>query len=450
MGMESVRLSKTKLIILMIFAVVCLSGCLRVSADDLYALPQVSQLNLRLQSQLNSILSQGAEFSPPTSGPNRQAVQLKDLDGDGINEVLAFFSVPGESTLKIFIFEMSDEDYAVVEIIEGLGTAFESVRYSDMDGDGVREIIVGWQMGAALKLFSIYSIKDFRAVQLAREEYSEIIVFDITGDGRENVIALRLPTQDLGGLAQLYTLMPDGEIVNSEARLSAGVEALARVQTGRLSDEIPAIFVDCAGRFDEGVLVTDVFALQDGVFTNISLAAFGGISEDTLRARTIYSSDITKAGKVMVPVPRLLKAQSETPYYVIDWHTYSSEGMLQLELTTYHNYFDEWYLILPLDWRSRVSVRREDAVSGERTVIFSYISGEEGPYHDFLKVYKLTGEVGEERSVLPGRTVLMSEGSTIYAFELLTPANSFDLTFDEALIKENFRLIYSDWLAGTG
>ena len=437
-----------------LIAAMSLTGCLRVSADELYSLPQMSEEYLRLQAQLNAVLSQGAEFSPPTGGPNRQAVQLKDLNGNRRNEVLAFFSFPAESTLKVYIFEFSGGDYSVVEIIEGGGTAIESVRYADMDGDGIMEIIIGWQMGAALNYFSIYSLKDFHSIMLTREEYTELTIFDLTGDGNDDIISIRLPTQDSGAVAQLFTLMPDGEIVSEEARLSSGVEAISRVLAGRLIDDVPAIFIECEGRFGDGSLVTDICAFRNGSFTNILLKRTGGVSEETVRARIyspdrIYSSDINKDGVLKVPIPELLMAQSETPYYAIDWYAFNSLGNSRLALTTYHNYFDEWFLIFPVDWSGKVSVRREDTVSGERTVIFTYISGENELYDDFLKIYRLTGDIGEERARLPGRTILMSEGTSTYAFELLAPPNSFGLTFNEAIIKANFRLIYSDWLAGT-
>ena len=425
-----------------------LAGCLRVTADELYSLPLVSEEYLRLQAHINAVLNEGAEFAPPSGGPNRQAVQLKDLSGDGTNEVLAFFSYPGERMHKVYIFEMVDGDYTVAGIIEGVGTAIESVRYADMDGDGVMEVIIGWQMGAALKYFTIYSVKDFRPVLLAREEYNELAVFDLDGDGNEDVIALRLPTQDIGAVAELFVLMPDGEIVNSVARLSNGIDAISRVLTGLLTDGVPAIFIDSEGRFDEGSLVTDVLAVRNGELANISLRDPSGVSEDTVRLR-LHSSDISKDGIIIIPIQRLLKAQSETAYHAIDWYAYNVEGVIRLSLTTYHNNFDEWYLILPFDWRGRVSVRREDVVSGERTVIFSYIAGDEGPYEDFLKIYRMFGEAGADRARLPGRTALTSEGTSIYAFELIAQPNSFGLTFDEALIIENFRLIYSDWLAGT-
>jgi hypothetical protein len=298
-------------------------------------------------------------------------------------------------------------------------------------------------MGAALKYMSIYSIKDFHAVFLDGAEFEGITVYDLNGDGNDDIVVLRLPTQETGAVAEVFTLMPDGEIIKEEARLSNGIGTISRVLTGKLIDGVPAIFVESEGMFENGILVTDICAFQDERFMNVSLRA-SGVSEETVRER-IQSADINRDGIVKVPMPRRLHAQSESPYYAIDWYAFNIFGSSRLALTTYHNNTDEWFLILPFDWRGRVSVRRE----GERTVIFSYIAGEEGPYEDFLKIYKITGDMREERGGLPGRVTLLSEGTAVYAFELLAAPNSFGLTFDEALIKDNFRLIYSEWLTGT-
>ena len=436
------------IILFAVLAVMGLAGCLRITADELYCLPQVSEGYLRLQQHINAILSQGAEVSPPTGGPNRQSVQLKDLDGDGINEVIAFFTFPTDSILRVYIFRMIDNDYTVAGIIEGVGTAIDCVRYADMDGDGVKELIIGWKMSETLKYISVYSIKDFQSVLLAKAEYTGITVYDLNGDGNDDLIVLRLQSPEAGTVAEVFTLMPDGEVVKTETRLSNGIETITRVLTGRLIDGVPAVFVESEGKFNEGTLVTDICVFLDGNFTNITLIWPSGFSEETVR-QLYHCSDINKDGIIKVPIPRLLKAQSETPYHAIDWYSYNSSGHSSLALTTYHNNNDEWFLILPFDWRDKVSVRREDTVSGVRTVVFSYIEGENGPYRDFLKVHKLTGDMAEERASQPGRIMLMSEGVAIYAFELLEPPNSFGLTFDEALIKSNFRLIYSDWLAGT-
>jgi len=442
---------KKKIIIafLVVAAVVLLTGCLRITADELYSLPEVSEEYLRLRAHINVLLNQGAEFAPPTRGPNRQYVQQVDLNGTGTNEVIAFFANPGESTLSIYIFELVDGDYTEVDIIRGVGTEFESVRYVDMDGDGVKEIVVGWQMGSALRYMSIYSMSSFHNQEIVGPvEYSEISVFDITGNGTDDVIVLRMPTQDTGAVAEVYSLMQDGEIVREEARLSYGIESISRILTGRLIDNTPAIFIDSEGTFENGSLVTDILAFHRGNFTNVSLTMTSGVSDDTVRHR-MASSDINKDGIIKVPALRLLVAQSETEYFAIDWYTFRSSGQRNPALTTYHNNFDEWFLILPPDWREKVSVRREDATPGERTIIFSYYSDLDGKHEDFLKIYKLSGDNAEERASTNNRVLLRSEGSSVFAFEIVAPPDSFGLTFNASVIRENFRLIYSDWLTGT-
>jgi len=439
---------KRKFIIylLTVAAAMLLTGCLRITADDLYSLPEISPEYLRLQTYINDLRNQGAVFAPPTRGPNRQAVQLVDLSGTGTNEVIVFFSVPGDSALSIYIFELVDGDYIIADIIEGVGTEIESVRYIDMDGDGSKELVIGWQMGTAIRYMSIYSMSGLHSQELVSSvEFTEMAVYDLSGDGTDDVIIFRMPIQDSTAVAEVFYLMQDGEIVKEEAKLSNGIESISRVLTGTLIDGTPALFVDSEGSFENGSLVTDVFAKTSDGFSNISLHVTTGISDDTVRYR-MASSDINKDGIIKVPYLRRLIAQSETEYFAIDWFAFRDSGQSTLMLTTYHNTFDEWFLILPRDWREKVSIRREDSVPGERTIIFSYFANPLGPHEDFLMIHKLSGENAEERARAGNRSLLRTEGTSSYAFEIIAEPDSFGLTFNAAIIRENFKLLYSDWL----
>ena len=442
--------SRKILIILLVFIMaVLLTGCLRITAEDLYSLPEISEEYLRLQAQINVLLNQGWEYAPPARGPNRQAVQLVDLNGTGTGEVIAFFSYPADSTLMVYIFELIDGDYNVVETITGVGTEIESVRYVDMDGDGVMEIIIGWQMGPALRYMEIYSITDFHEqILVTGVEYSEIAIYDMTNDGTEDVIVFRMPTQETGAVAEIFSLMRDGEIVHGEARLSNGIESISRILPGKLINGTHAMFIDSEGAFESGSLVTDILTGYGESFSNISLSSESSVSDRTVRHR-MASADISSDGIIKVPTLRLLIAQSETEYFAIDWYAFNANGTGSRRLTTYHNNFDEWYLILPNDWREKVSVRREDSIAGERTIIFSYFEDETKPHEDFLKIFKLSGGNAISRATSGNRVLLITEGTSTYAFELTAAPNSFGLTFNETVIKENFRLIYSDWLVGS-
>ncbi|MDR1328797.1 MAG: VCBS repeat-containing protein [Oscillospiraceae bacterium] len=427
-----------------IAVLLALTGCFKTSADELYRLPRVSDEYFKLQTRIDEVTASGAEYSPPTSGENRQSVQLEDIDGDGVKEAIAFFAARSEDyPLKIYIFKSDGDDYVIADIIEGTGTGIESIRYADMDGDGVLELVVGWQMGASLKNMSLYLERGFQHVKVAEADYTTALVSDITGDGLPDVSVVRLGTAETPGEIEVFSLMPDGEIVGATAHLSDGVEAVSRAQAGKLFDGVPAVVID--GKAAGGGIVTDIFCRVDGALVNIARTSAEDAEPRTL---TVYSTDIDRDGIIDMPYPVPLPQQSDTVYYAIDWRSYSSDGSRRVAMTTYHNYSDGWYLTLPEAWRGRLTVRRADAVYGERSLVFSFVNGGEA-VSDFLKIYTLSGENKEERARLPGRFRLLEEGDKIFAAELFNPGAEHFYAPAEADIRLGFHRIYTDWLTGS-
>ncbi|MDR1216963.1 MAG: hypothetical protein LBJ99_00045, partial [Oscillospiraceae bacterium] len=183
----------------------------------------------------------------------------------------------------------------------------------------------------------------------------------------------------------------------------------------------------------------------------ISADAESGYSLGTERPLSMYSTDLDKDGAIETPATVPLMQQSETTYYEIDWYAYDSSGGRTLALSTYHNNSDGWYMLLPEAWRGRFTVRRENTAPGERALVFSYIydPDESDPrFEDCLRIYTLSGDNKEERSRLPGRFEIISEGNAIYAGQLLPGAAAYGPGATEEEITESFRLIYSEWLSG--
>lgn len=86
-----------------------LSGCLFKPVNALYTLPQQPPEYDALQSELDRLLATGMQYSAPASGDNLQAVQMADLTGDGVDEVLVFLKASGEKPLQVYIYEKQGE-----------------------------------------------------------------------------------------------------------------------------------------------------------------------------------------------------------------------------------------------------------------------------------------------------------------------------------------------------
>ena len=138
-----------------------LSACMfNSSPEEMYELPHIPEEYAALQEKIDELVTAGAEYAAPISGTNIQSVQLVDLDGDGTEEAVAFFrNSTEEKPLKIYIFRSGHEDYEQAALIESSGMSIYSVRYVDLDGDGRREILVGWRLSAELQALGVYALQ---------------------------------------------------------------------------------------------------------------------------------------------------------------------------------------------------------------------------------------------------------------------------------------------------
>ena len=420
-----------------------LTGCLGTTADELYRLPRSSERSTRIQRSIDERVDSGLEFSAPVAGYNRQAIQQYDLDGDGIQEVIAFFRTEGDAPLEIDIIREENGEYRLASQIFGEGRAVDSVQYTDMDGDGISELLVGWQMSALVKVLDIYSVRDYEPVLIAESAYSSYICCDMNDTRGDEVLILRDPGTETAGEAMLYILMEDGEIITSSAALSREAEAISRVQSGETADRHTAVFVDsiCGGG-----IVTDVLAMRDGALYNIVMD--NRTENTTVRPMTVYCSDIDRDGVMEIPEPRQVYSQTETPYYVIYWNTRTVRGFSMEKLCTYHNFTDGWYLVLPEELAQALSVRRLDSVSGERTVVLSTVSGnrDDPTITDILAIYTLTGDNKAERAAMTGRFLLADDDRRLFAASILSGGQD---VITEEQIGEAFSLIRTRWLTGT-
>lgn len=432
-------------LMLCVFLALLLSSCSDKSVEELYQLPKQSEDYYNLQNKIDEIIMDGAEFSAPTSGNNRQSVQLYDIDGDGSDEALAFFiNASDEKPLKIYIFTQEGDQYETADIIEGEGTSIDSITYSDLTGDGISEIIVGWKT-SDLQMLHVYTMNDFKNVNIVTESYTQYMVGDLTGNGLNDLIVLYHNTLESKGAVSLYTFDAYGQDEKYSADISSGIVSITDMNIGNLQNYYPALYIE--GKYEEDKVITDIFAFTSGNLRNIS-ADETGVSTATL---TSYPASWTSAIGLMdinndeiqeIPEPIMLSSSEElsTSLYVIRWYNFDETGYKKLAITTYHNYSDSWYIEIPDSWADDLALRRVDQVSGERAIVFSM--KEENSYVDFMTIYALTGENKEDRAEIDNRIVLYSASDKIYAVEILSE-RSYSLSLHEIL--RRFNTISTSW-----
>ncbi len=425
------------------------SGCFAESSDGLYSLPKAPDDYIDLQSCIDVLLDDGGQYAGPVSGSNRQAVQLVDLNGDGVQEALAFMTVTGEKPMRVYLFSKNaDGEYAQTAEISGDGAAFDFVEYADIDGDGSLEIILGFQMSdQVLQYVGVYDTSDsFSVSLLAAGSYTEYKTSDLDGDGAVELLLFKLDSPDAAGTADYYDFR-DGELrlVNTAA-LSLGMETIKRIKSScYIEAGVPAVFV--SGTYQSTGLVTDVFAVSDDRLVNVAIPEGADVSLQAIRNYIIYPIDVDDDGVMEVARPTqmpVMEGTSET-YYTISWYSQTIDGKFIKKLTTYHNYSESWFFKLPESWEGNVAVSRTDSAEGKALTFYRY--DEEG-HQSLFTIYSLSGDDRQVLAEKEGRFVLYNRGDVIYCAEISSGAGSWvDMITEEEIIA-GFKPIRTEWNTG--
>lgn len=427
-----------------------LGGCggfnFEFNPEELYALPELPAKYTELNARLNAILEDGAEYAAPTSGANIQPVQLTDLDGDGQQEAVAFFrKAEDEKPLKIYIFSAKEDSYEQSAVIEGSGASVYSVVYTDLDGDGRTEIIVGWRVNAELQALSVYALDAAGPQELLRSvSYVRYASIDLDGDGLRELVVLHADEEG-DGVADCYDWRKGALASQSPARISVTMAELSqqgRLTTGTLKGGTPALFV--TGVTEQSGAVTDILALRNGELTNIVLSEATGVSGEIAPFYGLYPMDINGDGWTEVPAPS--SSDGAPPFHRIDWRAFGLDGAGEAAASTYHCVEDGWYLQLPEAWVGRVETERS-GVGGDTSVTF-YMLNEEGVRDAaILRITALTGTGREIRGARGSRFPLSRQSDVIYTAEL-PEIPPWDQAMTAEEVRGAFSLIAREWIPG--
>lgn len=434
------------LISMLILTALLFSGCTMRTIDEMYSLPKRSEAYANLQSAVDIAMA-GLEYSAPLSGENQQAVQMADLDGDGVEEYLVFAkgSFDSPNPMQILIFAQENDGVQIIEVIGSNGTAFDQVEYAEIDGKPGYELVVGRRvsnqlMGSA----AVYSFANGRAERLMNAGYSKLITCDLGSSDQKEVLLIQRGESDTdNAVALLYRYRSKSMVRSVEVPLSRPALDVKRITAGKLQCGTPAVFVSSAT--DDNAIRTDILALKDDGFIKLEYSNVQQAGVQTLRNYYVYAEDVDEDG--VIEIPSLISAnpvsaswQMEEQYQV-RWYSVDLDGNRTEKRSTFHNYSDGWYLELDDRWADYVTVYQVG-----NTYAF-YMWNE--TYNEAVSVFTLYALSGSDRltqSTEDGRFALHHGDGIIYAVRFESDVAQFGIT--EEYMKNSFHLIHKDWNTG--
>lgn len=417
-----------------------LCGCV-MTVDEMYCLPRRSEGYTNLQSVMESAMGDMA-FSAPISGENQQPVQMADLNGDGVEEVIVFAKGTQEKPLHIMIFSREAENYQLYAAIDTTGTAFDRVDYVQLDDAPGMELIVGRQVqNQILRSLSVYGFSGSAPERLLTAGYQRYLTCEMNGgDEKKEIVTLGPGAAETDPAAvQVYAMMRGQLALAGEARASVPMDQVKRVVSGKLSDGKRAVFV--SGDLADEQIQTDVFALSPGGVDKVTRSDGESMSVGKLDGGVILPEDIDHDGRMELPeLVALHRADQQQQEYAIRWYTLNSQGEDATWQYTYHNFSQGWFLELDEAAVPRMCVKQD----GDGQYGFYLQEGRD--LQKLWTIYVLTGQDRSAQAAQDYRFVLMKTDTVVYAGELEDAARLMGVN-DEQL-QQAFHLIQSDWNTG--
>ena len=420
-----------------VFLALLLTGCGARTIDEMYCLPRRSERNNNLRTAIEASMS-GRVYAAPVSGSNQESVQTADLDGDGKEEYVVFTKVLEDDSLQILLFnQLEDEKYELWETIVCKGASFEQVQYADIDDKPGCELIVGTQLNEKVtRTVSLYSFASGQTTKIKSMIYIKFVVCDLDSNGRSELMVIQNGEAEAdSGSVRLYNYS-DGNVVGSvEAKLSVSPEHIRRIAVNKLDSGEPAVYVASAS--NENAVITDIFALRDETFSNISQSSDLGTSMQTLRNYFVYAEDLNNDG--ILELPSLLSMMyNTTEQNLIRWFTIDINGRETDKLYTFHNIEDGWYIQLDGQWIDRFAAEKNETIYS-----FYMWNNSYGTAVPVFTVYTLTGKDRDIQAQEQNRFPLYRGEDVVYAAKLESGSAIYGMT--ESYLRSNFHLIRQDW-----
>ena len=438
-------MKRIKRLLVGIAALLCLPlcGCSMLAGDtaELLSPPELSGDIAPIAAAIAA--SAGGEYTLkyPSKGNFRSAVIQNDINGDGTLEAFAFYSRNENNVQSMNINIICSENGKWVSAAQQKITAggVERIDFCDLDGDGVQEILVGWEIyGASEMQLGVYSFKNNRLVERTLQKYSSFVCCDLNDDGTNEALIINLNSAEQLNSAALYSLDDSGFKMLYYCELDKTVKSISEPVVSTLSSGKTAVYIDET----KGIgAVTEVLFVDKNGLVNPLLNFESRETVATLRASGYGVMDINRDGIAEIPVqesvPSVIRPDSGDKLYLINWCSYNGETLTN-QVTALMNDSDGYYYILSSKWSGQIAVLRDSAA--QLREIYSYDNASDAVGEmliSFKTVKKSDWDKGEYKK--SGYAEITHDGVSSYICKIGSAAGD-ELTLES--VRKSFKLLY--------
>lgn len=468
-------LKKLTALIISVILVCLLSGCdtfLFSSVDNLMRPPKIAgENNSKLIEAFESTVGKSYVLKYPVAGEYQSPCIMYDLDSDGVDEAIIFYSLENESTtVRMAFLDYSADKWQIVSDLKGLGNNVDQVSFEHVKNDNSVQVVITWNFfdTKTASILSIYNIgftedKTINSVQLIfNEPYSAMKIFDVDGSGSKEIFLISSVTSDttVKKIGTLYAMRSDGSFASvSSVTMDSTVSGYSSIKLEPASENKPyRIFVDAIkGDISMSTEIIYWDSKINGLYSPLLDTDTQSVTS-TIRSSRIESRDINGDGLIETPLQIPLAGSyttsnsfkteissesnsvtlsniSTASVFLTKWCTFSADNKFVPVAYSAINSSDYYILNFKTEWLDKITIENDvenriwtfykfDKSQGVGEKLFSIATDpsadwSEDKYNDDVKIAE--------------------NHNLVYTVRIFEGAKKFNITAD--LIKQQFEII---------
>ncbi len=293
----------------------------------------------------------------PVEGDHTAAFVLCDAAGKPVADTeddaalaLAFYAPLTASTdTHINLLRREGDEWISVADVVGASANILQVAFGDLDGDGLAELITGWDTyNSRDRRLSVFSLSQGLSRLSDDRVYTRLFVGDLTADGRDSLLLLHIATD--GVTATMETLRGTDLISLGQVMLDRNIQQFNTMTLCRLADNVHGLYIDAVKSTDTAITEL-IYYDEDGLHAPLCNQA-GRVNTVTARPAGFAMRDVDGDAQVEIPLCTLLPGyaagESAADHaYRTDWMAWDiADNAWRLKLSTVVNTADGYLVVL--------------------------------------------------------------------------------------------------------
>ncbi len=434
-------LKKLLALVIALFICVMFTSCdILDSTKDMVAPPELTGVMSQVADALYKSVGAGCDLKYPAAGDHRSAIVLEDINNDSVFEAFAFYSTSDDemTTMHVNAICQQNGEWTSVSDQTIVAIGVEMVDFSDLDSDGQKEILVGWEVnGNNEKQLSVFNFNQNNLTQQLLQAYTSFMCCDLDSNGVNEIFVHHLNTAEKMNKAIIYSY-DDGKMTQTAGCvMDSSIKSAEAPVLSTLSNGQKAIYIDEI----KGVgAVTEVLYLSRGELVNPLLDTINSFENVlTLRAASLKIQDINSDGIIEIPVASDLPnaIEDDEKLYYTNWCSFNGEK-LSVKLVTVVNTVDGYYLTVPNSMVGYLAVLKD--IENHERKFYHYDSQNKVLGQLLFTITAINADKWASRDFNHENKIELSRtNDVVFVAELGEGAEAFAITIDA--IKDTFYLV---------